>query len=126
MLKTLGKIALAALVGFLLVNMLFGGGGDKNVDIPQLLKEGALVVDTRTPGEYANGHVKNAINIPYDIIARTIDQYETDKSKPIIVYCRSGSRSSHAKINLMKAGYTNAVDAGSIGNMQKQIKQSVQ
>lgn len=123
MIKTLGKIALAAVVGVLLVNLLFGGGGDKNPDTPRLLKEGALIVDTRTPGEYANGHVKNAINIPYDLIARSIDQYETDPSKPIIVYCRSGNRSSIAKKNLVEAGYTNVVDAGSIGNMQKQLQQ---
>lgn len=122
MIKTLGKIGLAALVGFLLVNMLFGGNGDKGADIPSLLKKGALVVDTRTPGEYSNGHVKGAINIPYDIISRAIDQHETDKSKSIIVYCRSGNRSSHAKRYLIEAGYTNVVDAGSIGNMQKQIK----
>ncbi|MDF7801901.1 rhodanese-like domain-containing protein [Pontiellaceae bacterium B1224] len=122
MLKTIGKIALAAMVGFLLVNMLFGGKGDKDADIPLLLNEGALVVDTRTPGEYSNGHVKGAINIPYDRIAGTIDQHETDKSKSIIVYCRSGSRSAHAKRSLIAAGYTNTVDAGSIGNMQKQIQ----
>lgn len=123
MMKTIGKIGLAALVGFLLINLLFGGGGDKNADIPRLLKEGALVVDTRTPGEYSNGHVKNAINIPYDRIARSIDQYETDQSKEIIVYCRSGSRSSQAKKYLINAGYTNVVDAGSIGNLQKQANQ---
>ena len=122
MMKILGKIGLAAVVGFLLVNMLFGGGGDKEADLPKLLDEGALLIDTRTPGEFSNGHVTGAINIPYDIIGRTIGQHETDPSKVIIVYCRSGSRSSHAKRYLIEAGYTNVVDAGSIGNMQKQIK----
>lgn len=121
--KTIGKMGLAVVVGFLLINLLFGGKGDKNADIPQLLKEGALVVDTRTAGEFSNGHVQGAINIPYNIIARSIDQYETNKTQSIIVYCRSGSRSSHAKRYLIKAGYTNVVDAGSIGNMQKQTRQ---
>lgn len=122
MTKVIGKIGLAAMVGFLLVNLLFGGKGDKNADIPKLLNEGALVIDTRSPGEFANGHVTGAINIPYDRIAQSIDQHEDDPSKSIIVYCRSGSRSSHAKRSLINAGYTNVVDAGSIGNMQKQIK----
>ena len=121
--KTIGKIGLAVVVGFLLVNLLFGGGGDKQADIPKLLKEGALVVDTRTPGEFSNGHVKGAINIPYDIIARSIDQYETNKTQSIIVYCRSGSRSAYAKRYLIDAGYTNVVDGGSIGHMQKQSNQ---
>jgi phage shock protein E len=119
--KTLTKLIGAAAVGFLLVNLLFGGKGDKNADLPALVKTGALLVDTRTAREYQNGHVKGAVNIPYDIIARAIDQYETDKSKPIVVYCRSGNRSSHAKRSLMNAGYTNVVDAGSIGNMQRNM-----
>ncbi|MDF7824357.1 rhodanese-like domain-containing protein [Pontiellaceae bacterium B12227] len=122
MMKTLGKIGLAVVVGFLFVNLLFGGKGDKGADIPKLLKEGALLIDTRTPGEFSNGHVQGAINIPYDIIARAIDQYETNKTQSIIVYCRSGSRSSYAKRYLIDAGYTNVVDAGSIGNMQKQAR----
>lgn len=123
MMKAIGKMGLAVVVGFLLVNLLFGGKGDKDADIPKLLQEGALVVDTRTAGEFSNGHVQGAINIPYDIIARSIDQYETNKTQSIIVYCRSGSRSSHAKRYLIEAGYTNVVDAGSIGNMQKQARQ---
>ena len=119
--KTIGKIALATVVGFLAVNLLFGGKGDKNADIPSLVKKGALIVDTRTAGEFANGHVKGAVNIPYDIIAGAIEQHETDPSEPIIVYCRSGNRSSHAKRALFEAGYTNVIDAGSIGNMQRNM-----
>lgn len=121
--KIIGKIALATVVGFLAVNLLFGGKGDKNADVPTLVKKGALIVDTRTAGEFNNGHVKGAVNIPYDMIANSIDQHETDKSKPIIVYCRSGNRSSHAKRSLISAGYTNVVDAGSIGNMQRNMPQ---
>lgn len=121
--KTVGKMLLAIVVGFLAVNLLFGGKGDKHADIPTLVKDGALIVDTRTKGEFNNGHVMGAINIPYDIIANAIDQYEKDQSKPIIVYCRSGNRSSHAKRSLFEAGYTNVIDAGSIGNMQSNMPQ---
>ncbi len=121
--KTLGKIVLATVVGFLALNLFFGGKGDKNADIPTLVKKGALIVDTRTAGEFNNGHVKGAINIPYDIIGDSIDQHETDPSKPIIVYCRSGNRSSHAKRSLIAIGYTNVIDAGSIGNMQRNMPQ---
>jgi rhodanese-related sulfurtransferase len=123
MMKAIGKGALAVLVGFLLVNLLFGGRGENNPELPALIKKGALIIDTRTPGEYSNGHVKGAINIPYDSIAEKIVFIETDQAKPIIVYCRSGNRSAHAKGYLNEAGYTNVVNAGSIGNLQKQIHQ---
>ena len=122
MIKTLGKIGLGVGIGFLLVNLLFGGSADKNANLPKLLREGALLIDTRTHGEFSNGHVKGAINIPYDLIAQSIDQHQTDPAKLIIVYCRSGNRSSHAKRYLIEAGYTNVVDAGSISHVQKQIK----
>jgi rhodanese-related sulfurtransferase len=101
---------------------LFGGKGDKNSIVASLAEEGALIVDTRTPGEFSNGHVSGAVNIPYDIIAQSIDQYETNKTKTIILYCRSGNRSSYAKQSLISAGYSNVVDAGSIGNIQHQLK----
>lgn len=117
--KNIGKIGLAVLVMGFLANLLFGGGGDKDVNIPALIENGALVIDVRTRGEFDSGHIEGAINIPYDVIARAIDQRTTDKTASIIVYCRSGNRSSHAKRSLIQTGYTNVVDAGSFGRMQK-------
>ena len=49
----------------ILAHFLFGGGADKDADISALIKEGALVVDTRTAGEYAGEHIEGAINIPF-------------------------------------------------------------
>lgn len=105
----------------ILANLLFGGGGDKDVDIPALIKDGALVVDTRTAGEYAGGHIKGAVNIPYNTIAQGIGKYITDKSTRIIVYCHSGARSGAAKRALQQAGYTNVVNGGSLHRMQKSL-----
>jgi phage shock protein E len=122
MLKSIGKFALAIVVALLFTNLLFGGNGDHNADVATLAKEGALIVDTRTPGEFSNGHVNGAVNIPYDVIAQSIDQYETNKTQAIILYCRSGNRSAYAKQSLISAGYTNVIDAGSIGNMHRQLK----
>lgn len=103
----------------ILANLLFGGGADKDADVPALIKSGALVIDTRTAGEFAGGHIDGALNIPYDIIAGAIGQQKTDKSKAIIVYCHSGARSASAKRTLNKAGYTNVVNAGSLHRMRK-------
>ncbi len=121
MIKTLAKTAAAVVVALLFMNLLFGGRGDRDADIPAQLNRGALIVDTRTPGEFQNGHVKGAVNIPYDVIAQSIAQFETDPARPIVLYCRSGSRSAMAKRSLLSAGYTNVTDAGSIGNMQRQL-----
>ena len=117
--KTFLKYGLAVvLVGFL-ANLLFGGGADKDADIAALEKSGALMIDVRTPGEFNSGHIEGAINIPYDVIDRKIGDHPKDKA--IIVYCRSGSRSSVAKQKLEQAGYTDVVNGGSLHRMQKQL-----
>ncbi|MDH3982380.1 MAG: rhodanese-like domain-containing protein [Kiritimatiellaceae bacterium] len=117
--KTIAKLGLAVVVMGMLANLLFGGGGDKDADIPELIKTGALVVDTRTSGEYAGGHIEEAINIPYDEISREIYKHTKDQSKWIIVYCHSGARSGAAKKSLVSAGYTNVVNGGSFGRMKQ-------
>ncbi|MEI6890623.1 MAG: rhodanese-like domain-containing protein [Pontiella sp.] len=122
MIKIIGKIGLAIGIGFLLINLLTGGPENAPTDLAKQVEQGALLIDTRTPSEFSGGHVKGAINIPHDQIVQRIGQYETDPSKPIIVYCRSGNRSSLARHDLIEAGYTNVVNAGSIGDLQKQLK----
>jgi len=107
----------------ILGNLLFRGGAEKGIDLPSLIKNGALVIDTRTSGEFAGGHIEGAINIPYDMIANVIGKYETDKSKPIIVYCHSGARSAAAKKSLMAAGYTNVVNGGSLHHVHHALAQ---
>jgi rhodanese-related sulfurtransferase len=116
--KTIGKIGLAVLAMGLLANLLLRGGADKGADIPQLVKDGALLVDTRTAGEFNGGHIEGAINIPYDIISNVIGQHTADKSKAIVVYCHSGARSGSAKATLLRAGYTNVVNGGSFSHMR--------
>ena len=105
----------------ILGNMLLRGGADKDVDIPALVRNGALVIDTRTAGEFAGGHIEGAVNIPYDIIGNVIEKYETDKSRSIIVYCHSGARSASAKNALMQAGYTNVVNGGGAHHMRRAL-----
>jgi len=104
-------------------NLLFRGGADKGIDLPLLIRSGALVIDTRTAGEFSGGHIDGAINIPYDVIGNVIGKYETDKSKPIIVYCHSGARSAAARKALVHAGYTNVVNGGSLHHVQHALAQ---
>lgn len=79
-------------------------------------EEGAIVLDVRTPSEYAEGHVDNAVNIAHDQLQGRLGEVETlsqgDKSKPIVVYCRSGRRSGIAKKILLEAGYEKVTNLG--------------
>jgi len=99
---------------FFLLKFFLGGKVDKDADLAALVASGALLIDVRTPGEFAGGHVRGAVNIPVGSLATGIQQKTKDKSKPIIVYCHSGARSGSAKKALLNAGYTNVVNAGSL------------
>jgi phage shock protein E len=70
----------------------------------QAQKSAALyVLDVRTPGEFASGHVPGAVNIPYDQVASRLA--EIPKDKEVVLYCRSGRRAGLAASELEKAGY---------------------
>lgn len=81
-----------------------------------------LVVDVRTPQEFKDGHLKNAINIPYTVIGGQIAAHVENRDETIIVYCRSGRRSSIAKATLEKIGYTNVLDGGSYQTLKEHGK----
>lgn len=65
----------------------------------------AVVVDVRTPDEYAAGHIEGAINVPLNTIAQSLDKFPTDK--PVMVYCASGHRAGMATSALRILGYDN-------------------
>lgn len=91
-----------------LLKKLFGGG--PKVDYAQLLKEGAVVVDVRSPGEFASGHVKGAINIPLDRLAK--DAKKIKAKGAILTCCASGMRSASAASQLRSMGYQQVYNAG--------------
>lgn len=77
----------------------------------------ALLIDVRTKEEYEESHLKDAINIQYDEIVQKLSTYGTiDFDTPIIVYCKSGTRSNMAAQTLKEEGYKNIYDLGSIDN----------
>ena len=58
----------------------------------------AVIIDVRTPQEYAAGHIEGALNIPHDRIAEGIRAVKgLKKDQPVLVYCRSGRRSALAR-----------------------------
>ena len=77
-------------------------------------ESGYLILDVRTPAEFAGGHIPNAINVPNESIQTTPPKELPDKAQRIFVYCRSGARSQQAAQKLANMGYTNIVEMGGI------------
>jgi len=87
---------------------LFGGGA--TADLKNIIDEGAFLVDVRSPGEFAEGHVKGSVNIPLDRVTMELAKFKDKKN--IIVFCRSGNRSGQAKSILEQQGITNVTNGG--------------
>lgn len=91
-----------------MIQQLFGGGTP--INLKAIIDEGALLVDVRTAGEFAEGHVKGSVNIPLTTVQAQLEKFENRKN--IVVFCRSGARSSQAKAILEQNGITNVVNGG--------------
>lgn len=66
-----------------------------------------LILDVRSPEEYAAGHIKNALNVPHDRLAERMSQIQKYASVPVVLYCKSGRRAALAAEALSQAGFTN-------------------
>lgn len=78
-----------------------------------------IIIDNRTAEEFADGHLVDAILLPYDEIEKKIAAVAPDKNAMIKLYCRSGRRSGIAKTALEKMGYKNVENLGSKENAAK-------
>lgn len=79
---------------------------------PYVIEKDAYIVDVRSKAEFASGHVKCAVNIPLELIENNVENLK--QHGQIIVYCRSGNRSGHAKRLLNEGGHKNVINAGSL------------
>lgn len=79
---------------------------DINIEqMETLIKQGAIVIDVRSPQEFAEGHIPGAICIPEYNIQREIRNKVPNINSLIIIYCDSGVRSKNAQKRLQKMGY---------------------
>ncbi|SPE26294.1 conserved exported hypothetical protein [Candidatus Sulfotelmatomonas gaucii] len=108
-------ILLLFAVALLLVVVLRRAGLISARDAREHLRKGALVIDVRTPGEYAAGHLPKAIHLPLDQIETTLPKHVPDKNTVLLLHCQSGMRSGLAKRKLRAKGYTHAFNLGSLG-----------
>ena len=75
-----------------------------------------IILDVRTPEEFAERHIEGAILIPDYEIGEMAESILTDKEQLILVYCRSGRRSKNAASELAALGYTNIKEFGGIND----------
>ena len=84
-------------------------------------ESGYIILDVRTPEEFADKHIPGAINIPNETIGTAEIPELPDKDQLILVYCRSGNRSKQASEKLVALGYTNIVEFGGINDWPGEI-----
>lgn len=94
-------------------------GFGPSVNYAELVKNGAQIIDVRSPGEYQSGHIKGSVNIPLQSLPSQIAKIK--KGKPIITCCASGMRSASAKSILSSNGFTDVYNGGGWMGLQNKI-----
>ena len=120
------RIILAVSVALMLVSLLVGCNSNSKNAYEQITpaeakalmdsEDGYIILDVRTPEEFAAGHIAGAILIPDYEIGEKAESILTDKEQLILVYCRSGRRSKNAANELATLGYTNIKEFGGIND----------
>ena len=90
------------------------------VDYAQLVKQGAIILDVRTKGEYQHGHIKGSQNIPLDMLPNQYSKLKKDET--IITCCASGMRSTSAKNFLQSNGFLKVYNGGGWSSLQNKIQ----
>lgn len=88
-------------------------------EVHRLIEQGALVVDVRSAEEFKSGHLENAVNIPHTEVEKRLSEFGQDKTRSIVVYCRSGRRSGMAQEVLRQNGFTGVVNGGGYGQLKR-------
>ncbi len=87
-----------------------------------LVHAGAIILDVRTKGEFSQGHIKGAINIPVDDLRTQLELGKLKKEQTIITCCRSGARSGMAKSVLEQNGFGQVYNGGGWEQLQSALK----
>ena len=112
-------VMLAAISGGMLLLQTLRGGGN-NISVAdatlKLNREDALIIDVRETHEWDRGHIPNARHIALGQLGKRMQEIEKFKSRPVIVVCASGNRSSSACGTLKRAGFEQVFNlSGGIG-----------
>lgn len=103
--------AFLAVLTALMWNLATDPGGKNAVDplaaTAMINHEDAVILDVRSMAEFKDGHIVNAVNIPLNGLGSNLKQIEKHRDKPVVIVCRSGSRSGSACGVLRKNGFEN-------------------
>lgn len=95
---------------------------DINAGVEEFLSSpNGVLLDVRSRGEYAQGHIPGSCNLDVAEIGRA-PQMLKDKSEPLFVYCYSGARSAQAVDALQQMGYSNVKNIGGIAAYRGKIE----
>lgn len=97
------------------------GIGRPSTDYKEMMKQGAIIIDVRSKGEYASGHIENAINIPLDQLSGELKKLK-NKNQVIICCCASGMRSGNAKRILESKGYKTVFNGGGWMGLNRKLQ----
>lgn len=89
-------------------------------NLAELISEGAVILDVRSKGEFQQGHIKGAVNIPLDQLEKQLGKLKRDKQ--YITCCASGMRSASAKSLLRKKGFDHVENGGSWLSLKKYFR----
>jgi rhodanese-related sulfurtransferase len=95
--------------------LLFG----PKIDFKKHVNEGAIILDVRTPSEFAQGHIKGSVNIPLQNLKQNLGKIS--ENKVIITCCASGMRSGSAKTLLRSNGYPEVYNGGGWMQLERKI-----
>ncbi len=111
-----GVFILTSFVGVCPLYLPFGistkPGGNNKDDFSLLVRQGATIIDVRSPIEYSMGHLQQSMNIPIEELQSNLNRLP-GKNKAIILCCASGTRSKRAMKLLRSLGFSTVYDGGS-------------
>jgi phage shock protein E len=107
---TLYALALVGLITFIVMRR---SGQISKKEAEDYIRNGACVVDVRSPREFSAGHLMQAFNFPLEELEGTLPQRIKDKNRVILLHCRTGLRSKQAKERLESIGYKHVFNLGS-------------
>jgi phage shock protein E len=89
-------------------------------DLDRVLTKGVLILDVRTPGEFATGHIEGAVNIPLSRLHA--DSIPLDKKAVIVTCCSHGLRSVKAVSLLKERGFSRVHNGGAWTDLAEKVK----
>jgi rhodanese-related sulfurtransferase len=112
-----GELLFGAVVVVALVFFIRSRPGISGAEAQRLVAAGARLVDVRSPGEFASGHLPGAVNIPVGEVGRRTGELGPPDTT-VVVYCASGMRSAAAASALRKQGFKAVHNLGGLGRWQ--------